>query len=766
MKRTFLENLKASALALAVTAPMSYVLQISMGIYIPFWYTFLFAALSLLILEVISYNKYTAIAIPAAVILLAAFVWWVLDKEQRQFFIDFYWWAVGFLYNYTTYPMGPAITLTAMTTFLVTLYIWLFGRKFFFFPAVLALVAGFVLFKWLTGLDEVLVPGLLAVGGLIPLLAKSFQRKVARKNKQALPTNDIPLFLVPIAAVIVLLSIVSFPQDAAREWQNRQVYDMLERVNNYIADYTNFNRPRNSFSIGTYGFMPMGNRLGGPTKLYEGEVLRITATRQMLLRGVVYNNYSGNRWTDTTNSERHRFGATSPDIRDNAFDMNRPELTGAALDDFRRFIEPMTISVFPIENGSSNLFVPFRGITDVTSDKFLAVLPYFNAKGEVFSSSDVHAGYSYKIKADYLIYNAGGFDEMMGALINQGLTDPSSQAIYVDQTYMNLTDNIEQSVKDLTATITKDKNNDWEKATAIRDYLSKNFVYTLSPSVPPADKDFVSWFINYDKNGYCTYYASAMAVMARIAGIPSRYVEGYLMTDKAPNSSEYIVKGSDAHAWAELYFKGIGWIPFDATPSGEAINQGAGSGLGNDNLMPTPHPTGPVESGEDIGIQPVKQPLTWDDIVPYLWVLPVGVLVLIVLWVVYKAVWTKVRVSVSHVSRKYKERSHRCAFYYSDSLKMLEYYNYPVKKGETPYAYAARIDRWLRLETGTFSEVAHLIALISYSDYVTTDDDVLFMSKFRRSLSKYTWQSVGPWFYLWHQVLGFKQHATPHQKNI
>lgn len=786
MNHPMIEKGKALALTFAVAAPMAYVMQISMGIWMPAWYAIAFSLAFLVLTELVATNRYTAIIIPSGLVLLGLLAWAVMGKDTREIFSDFFWWSMYFLYGGGEYPLINGIALTAVTAFLIALYCWLFGRKFFFFPLVMAFVVGFVLFKWLQGLDLVLLPGLIAVAGLIALWAKSFQRKTARLSRQKLDENGIALFVLPLALAAVLLCFAAIPPEQAAKWQSRQVHDMFERVNNYLADYTDFNRPRHSFSIGRFGFMPMGTRLGGPTKLSEEEVLHITTDRPMLLRGVIYNEYTGQRWEDTTKSNQYRFGDERDGLRDNAFDRNRPQLGEGDTARFQRFVSTRTLSVYPIIDGSSTLFAPFRGVTDVTSQKFLGVLPRYNEKGELFSSSDLKAGYGYTVTADYLEYKAQGFDELMDRLISLRMTDPTAQDEWIRNNFTALPDGIDPAVSKLvqiiangeiiselklnhesseviitsTYSIGKAPENDYQKALAIQAFLKNNFTYTLSPSTPPEDQDFVSYFITQDPQGYCTYFATTMAVMARIAGIPSRYCEGYAMPDRTNDDGVYVVQGTNAHAWAELYFEGIGWIPFDATPSGEDDDD---TGTGGESapmpfFTPTPSPNA-GNSGGEIDL-PARDPLTWDDIAPYLWILPVSILALLLGWIIFKMSWAKVRVSVGHVNRKYADRRRGCAYYYFESLKLLEYYNYPLKTGETPTAYAVRIDRWLRLQAGTFGQVALLISRISYSDYAPSTDDLQFLSDFCRDLTKYTYHAVGPWFYLMHRVLGFKQKAN------
>ena len=94
---------------------------------------------------------------------------------------------------------------------------------------------------------------------------------------------------------------------------------------------------------------------------------------------------------------------------------------------------------------------------------------------------------------------------------------------------------------------------------------------------PPAERDFVSYFLLDSREGYCSYFASAMAVLCRAAGLPARYVEGYSL-HAAPGES-VVLTGEDAHAWVEVYFNGVGWLSFDPTAAAQDA-QGASAPQG------------------------------------------------------------------------------------------------------------------------------------------------------------------------------------------
>ena len=73
-------------------------------------------------------------------------------------------------------------------------------------------------------------------------------------------------------------------------------------------------------------------------------------------------------------------------------------------------------------------------------------------------------------------------------------------------------------------------------------------------------------FLLENKSGYCEQFATGMALMARIAGIPSRVGIGFL-PGQSGKDGQYTVRMHDMHAWPELYFQGTGWVRFEPTPA-------------------------------------------------------------------------------------------------------------------------------------------------------------------------------------------------------
>lgn len=106
----------------------------------------------------------------------------------------------------------------------------------------------------------------------------------------------------------------------------------------------------------------------------------------------------------------------------------------------------------------------------------------------------------------------------------------------------------------------------YNKAQAIAGYVRNSASYdTQTPRMPMREKNFVRWFLEESDTGYCVHFASAAAVLLQGAGIPARYVTGYVTQVKAGQTVE--VKASQAHAWVEYWLPGYGWTILEATPA-------------------------------------------------------------------------------------------------------------------------------------------------------------------------------------------------------
>ena len=146
--------------------------------------------------------------------------------------------------------------------------------------------------------------------------------------------------------------------------------------------------------------------------------------------------------------------------------------------------------------------------------------------------------------------------------------------------YLQLPASVPARVRELAAEVTAGADTLYEQARMLEAYLQTSFDYNNRPNlVRGSSEDFVDRFLFEIEEGYCDYFSTAMAVMARTLGIPSRWVKGYTsgtldvdMYSGLPedilsqmDSTNYIVRNADAHSWVELFIPGAGWLPFEPT---------------------------------------------------------------------------------------------------------------------------------------------------------------------------------------------------------
>jgi hypothetical protein len=130
--------------------------------------------------------------------------------------------------------------------------------------------------------------------------------------------------------------------------------------------------------------------------------------------------------------------------------------------------------------------------------------------------------------------------------------------------------NLDPRIPRLAEEITASAGSDYDRAVAIESYLRTKFGYTLE--LPrPVPRDPLANFLFERRQGHCEYFASSMAVMLRTLRIPSRVVNGFRTGEFNDLTSQYVVRGRDAHSWVEAYFPGYGWVSFDPTPAGPIV---------------------------------------------------------------------------------------------------------------------------------------------------------------------------------------------------
>ena len=141
---------------------------------------------------------------------------------------------------------------------------------------------------------------------------------------------------------------------------------------------------------------------------------------------------------------------------------------------------------------------------------------------------------------------------------------PSQYPMRIIRRYLQLPQEISPRIHALARKIVPDDKHltPYDKARAIETFLSTNYKYTLGLSHTPESEPVEDFLFNL-KEGHCEYFASAMVVLLRSLGIPSRLVNGFRNGEWNRFGNSYLIRQRDAHSWAEVLFPDIGWITFD-----------------------------------------------------------------------------------------------------------------------------------------------------------------------------------------------------------
>ena len=138
----------------------------------------------------------------------------------------------------------------------------------------------------------------------------------------------------------------------------------------------------------------------------------------------------------------------------------------------------------------------------------------------------------------------------------------------VDPKWTAVSPTIAPRVSDLAARLTAGSPDRFDAVDAIENYLRSNEKYDLDSPEPQRGDDAVDDFLFVSHRGFCEQFATAAVVMLRSVGVPARLVTGYAFGDTASDPGRRIFRGTDAHAWVQVYYPGFGWIDSDPTAAG------------------------------------------------------------------------------------------------------------------------------------------------------------------------------------------------------
>ncbi len=109
----------------------------------------------------------------------------------------------------------------------------------------------------------------------------------------------------------------------------------------------------------------------------------------------------------------------------------------------------------------------------------------------------------------------------------------------------------------------------------VENYLLRGGRFRYTTEVGDPGTEPLNEFLFHTHAGYCQHFAGAAALLLRVAGVPTRVVVGFA-TGEQIGQHTWAVRDKDAHAWIEVYFPGVGWVPFNPTPAAAAADVAPG----------------------------------------------------------------------------------------------------------------------------------------------------------------------------------------------
>lgn len=735
------------------------------------------SALALLVLTLLFYNRWTVFA--SLLVCGAAAFWAVKYRDAVNVVLDA---ALPFLKSTAEFVLGKeplpdeyVIPLASILIVLAALFARASAYKLRGCPSMLIFSLGIFLTEWYMGYQNILLPMTFCAAAVATVFAHSYARRLYLKDMSDVEedytesdelfdeeelirhenrtikipnASAIALFAVPMALVATLLAASVVPRSPG-EYRAKFVEIAIDDVIDYFGQYTGFTRKTYSFSLASLGFTSV-TELGGPVYPSKSTAMVVEGIAPSLLKGSTRAVYTGKGWVNPGATGSYRYdGPLWSAKKVDVFDLERPDPNQD--EQVGMLFRTVNLTVTPHHN-LYTLFSPTRP-TSVRSS-VNNFIPYFNDIGELFPKHRLDFMERYSVTAKQFVRLTPKIVNYIADLEENLPPEDEEKMDDIRELYLQLPDNLPPSVSSLSSRIVSEHSGkaDVIKAMAIHDFFLRNFRYTLTPAAIPPDRDFVEYFLD-TREGYCTYYASAMVVLSRAAGIPARYVEGFLLTNMEHDKYTYTVTGENAHAWAELYFEGIGWIPFDATPIGQVQSPSTPttSVPAEDTFPDIPEPTAPPE----------EVPIPPPDKKEAKWMLPTVIAVSFILVNLLLILLHRYRYSPAVLERKYG-KSGSVRVWWRAILDMLPHQDrmFARRPGETSSMLADRIGTLVQNKYSTFDQVVRIVMRVYYSGENPSDVDLEFVYSYFRGMETRMLKIMTP------PVFAVRRIIFPRQNNF
>ncbi|MCL2054734.1 MAG: transglutaminase-like domain-containing protein [Oscillospiraceae bacterium] len=369
-----------------------------------------------------------------------------------------------------------------------------------------------------------------------------------------------------------------------------EVYSFGDDVFSYVENTTLQNalsdlaaiNPLNSLGANR-GAIDHG-RLGrnGSVSFSNRPVLSVTIPKSedtIYFRGFVGSVYNGQSWSELSNAKLTELSAISNNSVSEMSDIFLLESYNLKL--LNAALPEHDFSVRNISASRDYLYMPYNLVPEAVSAYHIVNHSHFSSQSWGFNYSAVfydpaeYGGwyksipsrgwsiYNRELAQDEATYRLFVYDNYL--TLPDGFT--AADRVFTDEYY-----NFVSYEGEMEAAVSREEALQ-RKLYYIRRWLRDNCQYDLNAGKLPDGRDFIDYFINENQRGSCSHFASSAVMLCRYAGIPARYVEGYIIkpndfsADLGLGFSETVsVTDARGHAWVEVYIDGFGWYPIEFTP--------------------------------------------------------------------------------------------------------------------------------------------------------------------------------------------------------
>ena len=526
----------------------------------------------------------------------------------------------------------------------------------------------------------------------------------------------------------------------------RKVYNRFPVVEElrYYKEYNRETASAELFNFSTTGFSGEDSELGGPLIQTEKEIMKVESDQPVYLRGNTKHYYTGRNWEEVnldygntplpTYGIGDRFNFISPEEEDLLFNWKYLTVTFDAFSSQTIFTPYMPIKVNMNKKGKV-----FHGLDDIIS-----------------TDDGIYKDESYLVEyLQPLPYEKS---------IEAGANRSKDMLSNTDSIYLQVPDeSITERTRQLTDSLVNEGDSDYEKSIKIQDYLRNNYKYELDVKEVPEGQEFIDHFLFEEQEGYCTYYASSMAVMLRLQGIPTRYVEGYIANEEMEDG-RYQVRQKHAHTWVEAFIEPVGWMRFEPTA---AYDDPTESGTQEeteedepfeeemvpekDNLPDTPDEN--IETDlEDEDLETSSKEKNQKD---NRWtIVTISIIGIFSLLILIRILWKYTKYRRKNREFQSLDDKYKIIFLYDDIVQILALLGFPAKTGETHFEYANRISyKFRNLKGYGVKNITDRFVELKYSDREVESDDIKAFLEYKTLLDKRLRNHLGRWKYFYRKYI-------------